>query len=787
MRFEKAEIVKFLERIKKGIGNLSYKYVICLCLLLLIGIFIIAFGGYTYYGYQKECEEIAGREAVNTASQLVSQVDERFDNLKQYYVSFVDEEDMKWILENDLHYSDYSKYTAAAEVMAGKKIFGDYISGYTFVNFKTGWVLSSKGMFPLEEAANGGALQEYFQKNSASFDRNYWNYNENEIGVEAIDRSYRVTIDTTGLCFVMRLPSVSVKQYGMCIINVNLSTWKNWISQCLGNYENVVVLNSEGTVIYATDESLSESSIQLQAAGLSAAQPQRISQGEQSYMVSSQISNVLGWEYYVYYDMDEGQFIGGAMSLSILFALLFLVIACFFMVSYTIYRPVGRLVRDVSAEDVNRKPVGNELEFLAGRFADLKDDKQTLVTVLEQQRDRLQELFELRLIRGEVRSEEEWTEYFEGLHLSACKYFVSAVMVLNLRGENETQSNVNEDAICLKLVAELPEALKELTWMPIVYNACTIFCLFGADDEDEMMKRVLDFYDGIQEFAEGRYGYRVLMGVSATHTDFRHIRSSYRESIHALTMQSKWHAAEAENGRGAGPDAGREDCHFFLSGASVQGNAYDSIYEKDIQAAIKAMDKDQCYKVIDEFSVYLRDISSHDEAMIYILRMVNAILLAAVSTRLNIDKLYPDGLKKVYYRIIEVLEPSRVRRYLKTMLIDPVLEARTALLEDNSYLIMEEIENKIRESRGNITLTECAEALGVHPTYIWKVLKMEKGRSFSDYLEEYKIEEAKRLLLQTSMSVAEIAAELNYTNAQNFIRFFSKSTGVTPGKYRKLF
>ena len=134
-----------------------------------------------------------------------------------------------------------------------------------------------------------------------------------------------------------------------------------------------------------------------------------------------------------------------------------------------------------------------------------------------------------------------------------------------------------------------------------------------------------------------------------------------------------------------------------------------------------------------------------------------------------------------------MIEPARVRRQLKYMLIDPILEARTALLEDNSYSMMQEIEKQIRESKGNITLSECADALGVHPTYIWKVLKMEKGKSFSDYLEEYKLEEAIHLLLQTDLSVAEIAVRLNYTNAQNFIRFFSKSTGVTPGKFRKLY
>ena len=108
-------------------------------------------------------------------------------------------------------------------------------------------------------------------------------------------------------------------------------------------------------------------------------------------------------------------------------------------------------------------------------------------------------------------------------------------------------------------------------------------------------------------------------------------------------------------------------------------------------------------------------------------------------------------------------------------------------MEGTSYSMMEEIQKKLEESKGNITLTECADALGVHPTYIWKILKMEKGKSFMDYLEEYKINEAKRLLLQTDKTVAEIAQELNYTNAQNFIRFFSKSTGVTPGKFRKLY
>ena len=60
-------------------------------------------------------------------------------------------------------------------------------------------------------------------------------------------------------------------------------------------------------------------------------------------------------------------------------------------------------------------------------------------------------------------------------------------------------------------------------------------------------------------------------------------------------------------------------------------------------------------------------------------------------------------------------------------------------LESHSNSMLQEIEDLIEEKKGNLSLTECADILGVHQTYIWKVLKMERDRSFSDYVEEYKL------------------------------------------------
>ena len=152
-----------------------------------------------------------------------------------------------------------------------------------------------------------------------------------------------------------------------------------------------------------------------------------------------------------------------------------------------------------------------------------------------------------------------------------------------------------------------------------------------------------------------------------------------------------------------------------------------------------------------------------------------------------LDQDYPDGIKKYYRELMEVTEPDRERRYIKKNFIDPIIQARTDYLEKNSNSILDDIIHLIEEKEGNIFLTECAEILGVSQTYIWKVLKMERDKSFLDYVEEYKLKQAKHMLLNTTMSVAEIAEKLNYMNAQNFIRFFSKNVGVTPGKFRKLY
>lgn len=759
------------------IRKVSYRYIIYFCIFCVVSILTLVFGLYTYYDYRRECLENARREADNTAARVVGQIDERFENLAQYYLYVVSTDDTMWVLENNIKFSDYNYYNPVMELLASATLFGDYISGYALVNFKTDWILNSKGIYKLEEAVNAAELEELFGRETGVPYKNYWYYNDSDKVTNMIDRNYRLTIETAGLNFVMRLPVTSSKVYGMLAVNVDMDAWKNWIGQLADENDNVVVVDADGRLIYASDENLAEPCLALAGAG---EETDSVKMGGVFYGVSSKTSNVLGWKYYVFRELQQDRFWGARFPVSFLVMLGFVIAVMLMVFSYVIYWPVGSLVQNVSGD--KRRMRENELQFLAGKFETVMDDKRVLQEAVSAKQKKLQELFELRMIRGEISGEEEWKEYVNDLGLRSWKYFATAVIVLNLREEEESQSCVDEDVICLKLVEEMPETLAKKAWMMPVYNACTIFAIFAEEDENRLLERIKEFYTGMQEYSAAATGYHILMGVSGNHTNYHHIRAAYRESINALTNTFAGDAEMTEASENL------RDCHFYLASFTLNGQPYDASFEKEIRNGIKAVDKEACYNTTGEFIAHLaKQQSSQAEKSVSILQYVNAILLTAMEARLNIEQIFPDGIRKIYFELLEVVEPERERRYIKRNIIDPILEERNMLLEKRSYSMMEEIEKLLSESKGNISLTECADALGVHPTYIWKILKMEKGTSFAEYLEEYKLEEAKRLLLNTSMSVAEIAAELNYTNAQNFIRFFSKCTGVTPGKFRKLY
>jgi YesN/AraC family two-component response regulator len=56
---------------------------------------------------------------------------------------------------------------------------------------------------------------------------------------------------------------------------------------------------------------------------------------------------------------------------------------------------------------------------------------------------------------------------------------------------------------------------------------------------------------------------------------------------------------------------------------------------------------------------------------------------------------------------------------------------------------------------------------------------------FKAYVTQVRVAEAKRLLLSTELSVADVARTISYSNLNQFYKVFSRSCGMSPGEYRR--
>ncbi len=71
--------------------------------------------------------------------------------------------------------------------------------------------------------------------------------------------------------------------------------------------------------------------------------------------------------------------------------------------------------------------------------------------------------------------------------------------------------------------------------------------------------------------------------------------------------------------------------------------------------------------------------------------------------------------------------------------------------------------------------------------YISRVFKEETGENFLSYLNRIRIEEAKKLLLESDKKIYEIAEETGFQSSVNFNYVFNRFAGISPKMFREQF
>ena len=96
------------------------------------------------------------------------------------------------------------------------------------------------------------------------------------------------------------------------------------------------------------------------------------------------------------------------------------------------------------------------------------------------------------------------------------------------------------------------------------------------------------------------------------------------------------------------------------------------------------------------------------------------------------------------------------------------------------------IEYMHKSYKQNITLTSIAKHLGLNKCYFCNIFKKETNMTFSQFLNNLRIEKSKVLLKNTQLSLLDIAVEVGFNNQSYFTMAFKKlNADKTPLEYRR--
>ncbi len=167
-------------------------------------------------------------------------------------------------------------------------------------------------------------------------------------------------------------------------------------------------------------------------------------------------------------------------------------------------------------------------------------------------------------------------------------------------------------------------------------------------------------------------------------------------------------------------------------------------------------------------------------------------------------------VKDLYYKLFLILED--VRRQLKVVenyrggtIAEAVENSFTFLdlhhvLEEKTGCFFQDLEHSVEEnptiymikeyiSRNFSDVTLSVKDISAHvflsTSYICTFFKNETGKTLNQYLTEYRMEQAKRLLLDSRYKISDISSRVGYSDGHYFGKSFKKYSGLSPSEYRE--
>jgi AraC-like DNA-binding protein len=138
----------------------------------------------------------------------------------------------------------------------------------------------------------------------------------------------------------------------------------------------------------------------------------------------------------------------------------------------------------------------------------------------------------------------------------------------------------------------------------------------------------------------------------------------------------------------------------------------------------------------------------------------------------------------VLMQLSEVRNAEEAEKALEPFLERFMFLARQKTKDPDDVLIEKATSYLEQHISQDLSRERVSRAVGLSPSHFSRLIREKKGRTFTDLLNQYRIERACTLLIRSHHTLAQIASECGFCDQSYFSKVFRRYKGRTPARYR---
>lgn len=595
------------------------------------------------------------------------------------------------------------------------------------------------------------------------------------------------------VAFIRSLPLAEAKPYAQVVMNVKEDVLKSLIGEVSGNTPvYIYVVDWLGNVIFSNEEpgmtNIDEDTVK----NIFSENKEILRDAEgffnreingKRYMIAAVPSNKYGWSYIAviptHYIMSKANIIKSVtvfvMAISLLIGLILS-----YLLTRRIYAPINKIVNfiDVAGDlkiSQDRKEMKNEFGFIDKMVSYVYNEYKDIEKNMTRSIPVLREKFLSDLLNGR-NLKPVWQDMTRTLKMDIDLNDYYVVIVFEAK-----------DYVSYRHIAKVRTKGFELEIEEISknteFNDLKIFTLKKTDDiavslvnlgkEPVEPEIVYDFIKKVVNVFREKYDVTVTAGVGRMYNSADKVSDSYIEALRAL---------EYKVIRGGSSIIQIDEVIEY------EESSFDYPIEKEQQIInlVKSGDMEFLNKHLQE--IFEKNLNRTDVSPELVYNLFNALISTAVRTIYEIHAEPEDifGTDFNLYKQLNKYHSAAEKQEFIEEVFSKIVSYIDMQRKDQNMKVYDRVLDYIHNNYDrDISLDSVADAVGLSIQYISWIFKKTSGVNFVNYLNSYRVNKAKVLLKESSLSISEVGKKIGFNNTNNFIRVFKKYEGVTPGQFRE--